>query len=369
MDTKALEIKNVSKSYGKNLVLKDVSLTTKEGEFIVLLGPSGCGKTTLLRAISGLAPPDTGELLVRGKNITNLPTNKRDMGIVFQNYALFPHMTVKKNVAFGLKMRKVAKEEIDKRVAEGLRKVSLEGYEERKITQMSGGQQQRVALARALVLNPTLLLLDEPLSNLDAKLRASVRVEIAQIQRSLGITTIMVTHDQVEAMTMGDRIVLLQEGVIQQDAKPIEIYEKPANMFVAGFVGSPSINFFNLKVQADTVVFTDIDLEIKKGQLMDILSEDCRATLKDGKYVLGVRPDHLLVDAENPIFSWPSQIRYMERLGAETLVHEETENGKTSVSLIPGLIKELKNSENVCLSVWPERGHLFDAETGCRVQA
>jgi ABC-type sugar transport system ATPase subunit len=367
MNTVALKVKKLSKSFGKNVVFQNVDLEIGDGEFIVLLGPSGCGKTTLLRAISGLNQPDTGEVILKGKTITKLPANKRDIGIVFQNYALFPHMTVKENVAFGLRMRKTPKDEITKRVAEGLRKVHLEGYEERRITQMSGGQQQRVALARALVLNPSLLLMDEPLSNLDAKLRATVRVEIAQIQRNLGITTIMVTHDQVEAMTMGDRIVLLQDGVVQQNAKPIEIYESPANMFVAGFIGSPSINFIPLKKEGQQIFFKELDVIIPAEKLEKILQIDCKkAALADGDYVLGIRPEHVKINYQDSIALTKASIRYMERLGAETLLHLSVK-GMEIVALLPGLIKDLLSGTEVTVGVEIGRGHLFHQSSGERV--
>lgn len=365
----ALELQGISKSFGNNQVLNHVDLRIGEGEFIVLLGPSGCGKTTLLRAISGLLTPDSGKVVLRGRDITRLPTNKRDMGIVFQSYALFPHMTVEENVAFGLKMRKIPKEEQHKKVSEGLRRVNLEGYESRKITQMSGGQQQRVALARALVLNPSLLLMDEPLSNLDAKLRAFVRVEIAQIQRQLGVTTIMVTHDQVEAMTMADRIVLINEGAIQQDARPVEIYERPANLFVAGFVGSPSINFISVEKRGACVRLPELGAELPLEAFLRILKEaDGITQLKDGDYVLGMRPEHTALNNEHAVSIGPAEVQYVERLGSETLVHA-TGQEKELVLLLPGLITAIKSRTTIPLSFQQGCGHLFDKESGRRVKS
>lgn len=363
----ALELRGIEKSFGSNRVLRNVDLTIGEGEFIVLLGPSGCGKTTLLRAVSGLLEPDAGKVILRGRDITRLPTNKRDMGIVFQSYALFPHMTVKENVAFGLKMRKTPQQEIDQKVEEGLRRVHLEGYGPRKITQMSDGQQQRVALARALVLNPSLLLMDEPLSNLDAKLRASVRVEIAQIQRQLGITTIMVTHDQVEAMTMADRIILLNEGVVQQDARPVDIYERPANQFVAGFVGSPSINFIMVEKKGGRVRLPELGLELPLERFLPVLKpEDGITGLDDGQYVLGMRPEHVEIDGEDGMAAGEAQIQYVERLGSETLIHA-VGGEKELVLLLPGLITSIKSRTNIALSFHRGRGHLFHGESGIRV--
>ena len=365
----ALELRGIGKSFGSNRVLSDVNLNIREGEFIVLLGPSGCGKTTLLRSISGLLTPDSGQVVLRGKDITRLPTNKRDMGIVFQSYALFPHMTVRDNVAFGLKMRKAPKDEIDRKVSEGLRRVHLEGYENRKITQMSGGQQQRVALARALVLNPSLLLMDEPLSNLDAKLRASVRVEIAQIQRQLGVTTIMVTHDQVEAMTMADRIVLLHDGVVQQDAKPVDIYEYPANMFVAGFVGSPSINFIQVEKKGNSVQLPELCAQLPLDQFLRALKqEDHIEDLPDGAYVLGMRPEHIKANQEQAIQAGRACIQYVERLGSETLIHA-SQTEKELVLLLPGLITTIKSRTEIAIGLEPGRGHLFRQEDGARVTA
>ena len=363
----ALELRGIEKSFGSNRVLRNVDLTIGEGEFIVLLGPSGCGKTTLLRAVSGLLEPDAGKVILRGRDITHLPTNKRDMGIVFQSYALFPHMTVKENVAFGLKMRKTPQQEIDQKVEEGLRRVHLEGYGPRKITQMSGGQQQRVALARALVLNPSLLLMDEPLSNLDAKLRASVRVEIAQIQRQLGITTIMVTPDQVEAMTMADRIILLNEGVVQQDARPVDIYERPANQFVAGFVGSPSINFIMVEKKGGRVRLPELGLELPLERFLPVLKpEDGITGLDDGQYVLGMRPEHVEIDGEDGMAAGEAQIQYVERLGSETLIHA-VGGEKELVLLLPGLITSIKSRTSIALSFRRGKGHLFHGESGIRV--
>ncbi|MBX9990530.1 ABC transporter ATP-binding protein [Phreatobacter oligotrophus] len=233
----SLTLDGLTKSYGDNTVVQSVSLDVKDGEFLVLLGPSGCGKTTTLRMIAGFVPPSGGSIRIGERDITQLPPWKRNAGLVFQSYALFPHMTVAENVAFGLEMRKVAKAEIGPRVSEALRLVRLEGYGERYPRQLSGGQQQRVALARALVIRPDVLLLDEPLSNLDAKLRLEVRLEIRALQQQLGLTTVMVTHDQEEALTMADRLVVMSEGRVRQVGSQADLYERPADLFVADFVG------------------------------------------------------------------------------------------------------------------------------------
>src|SRR5476649_779937 len=232
-----IELQNLGKRYGDFHAVRDVSLSVAEGEFLVLLGPSGCGKTTALRMVAGFIEPTAGRVKLGGADVTLLPPWKRNAGMVFQSYALFPHLTVAKNVSFGLEMRKVPRADIDKRVEETLALVRLEGYGGRLPRQLSGGQQQRVALARALAIRPDVLLLDEPLSNLDAKLRQEVRVEIRELQRQLGLTTVMVTHDQEEALTMADRLVVMNEGLVHQVGSQRDLYERPADRFVAGFVG------------------------------------------------------------------------------------------------------------------------------------
>jgi putative spermidine/putrescine transport system ATP-binding protein len=236
-----LEIEGLHKHFGQTVAVHDVSLDVRDGEFVTLLGPSGCGKTTTLRMIAGFIAPTAGRVRIGGKDVTALPPWKRNAGMVFQSYALFPHLTVAENVAFGLEMRKVPKAEVPSRVAEALRLVRLGGLAERLPRELSGGQQQRVALARALVIHPDVLLLDEPLSNLDAKLRETVRVEIRELQNKLGITTVMVTHDQEEALIMADRLVVMSEGSVRQVGTQRDLYERPADRFVAGFVGRSNL--------------------------------------------------------------------------------------------------------------------------------
>lgn len=247
-----LQLKNINKYFGKNHVIKNVNLNFEKGHFITFLGPSGCGKTTLLRMIAGFYEPDEGEILLNGKNIEKVPPYDRNTAMVFQEYALFPHMNVFDNVSYGLRVKKKSKDEIEKRVKQALALMQLEGMEKRFPNQMSGGQQQRVAVARALVMNPEVLLLDEPLSNLDAKLRENVRVELRQIQQKMGLSTIYVTHDQSEALSMSDAIVVLKDGIVHQVGTPQEIYFEPKTAFVADFIGTT--NLISLKGESGNQV-------------------------------------------------------------------------------------------------------------------
>jgi multiple sugar transport system ATP-binding protein len=368
----ALQVVEVSKSYGKHPVLKNLNLTVDEGEFVVLLGPSGCGKTTLLRIIAGLVPLDSGTVMLKGKDITGVPPHKRDIGLVFQNYALFPHMNVFKNLAFGLRMRSLAKPAIEQRVADALRILEMEGMQKRKVTELSGGQQQRVALARALVLQPSLLLLDEPLSNLDAKLRAVVRVEIVRLQKQLQITSILVTHDQVEAMTMGDRVVLIKDGVVQQIGSPLAIYEQPANLFVAGFIGSPSINLFPIEISGGRVVFAGhgIDLPVETARSCLPVESRLDALAAGEKYILGVRPEDVEVfehpDSERAMFD--AEVAFVEILGSDTFLHLQLAD-KTIIARAPKHIAGIKTGDRAGVAFRPNSGHLFEAQTEERVSS
>jgi len=365
----ALALNNISKSYGSLKVLNQIDLEQKEKEFLILLGPSGCGKTTLLRILAGLLQPDSGTVTLKGNEISNVPAFRRDIGMVFQNYALFPHMTVAQNIAFGLRMRHIPKSDISLRVQEVLRLVQLEELGNRSIKQLSGGQQQRVALARALVLNPSLLLLDEPLSNLDAKLRAQVRIEIAQIQKRLGLTTILVTHDQTEAMTMGDRIVLMQDGVIQQSAIPSEIYERPTNLFVASFIGSPQINVFKFIKSGNSMKSEEFSGEIPLVKLHGLFQGDIgNGNIPDGKYEVGVRPEDFTIgdDDNDPLFT--GQVFFVENLGADYYFHINL-GLKTIIVRSPQNINDY-NSKGCEIKIGFQQGkvHLFDGETHNRIK-
>ena len=270
-----IEIKNVSKTYGDNTVLKNLSLNIRKNEFLTLLGPSGCGKTTTLKILAGFENSDIGKVLFNNEDISALPPYKRQLNTVFQKYALFPHMNVYENIAFGLKIKKVSKNEIDKKVSEMLKLVALEGFEKRSIDSLSGGQQQRVAIARALVNEPKVLLLDEPLGALDLKLRKEMQSELKRIQQRLGITFIFVTHDQEEALTMSDTIVVMNKGIIQQMGSPEDIYNEPANAFVADFIGESNIvdgiMLEDLKVEFCNHVFTCVDKGFNSNEVVDVV--------------------------------------------------------------------------------------------------
>ena len=309
-----LEIRNLGKRYGDFHAVRDVSLSVADGEFVVLLGPSGCGKTTTLRMVAGFIEPTAGKVRLGGADVTVLPPWKRNAGMVFQSYALFPHLTVAQNVAFGLEMRKIPRAEIDRRVEETLALVRLEGYGGRLPRQLSGGQQQRVALARALAIHPDVLLLDEPLSNLDAKLRQEVRVEIRELQQRMGLTTVMVTHDQEEALTMADRLVVMNEGSVRQVGSQRDLYERPADRFVAGFVGRST--FLDGTVEAPGRFRTDGGLSLV-----------C-AGGAPGKASLSLRPERLEVAAAAHSASLagldnclPGTVEFVSYLGAMIDIH------------------------------------------------
>lgn len=282
-----LRLVNLSKRFGKTVAVQDLNLEIQDGEIMTLLGPSGCGKTTTLRCIAGLLRPDEGEIYLGEKRITDLPPERRGVGLVFQNYALWPHMTVYENLAFGLQLRKIPKAEVRKRIGEALAMVRLSGFEERYPRQLSGGQQQRVALARALVIEPSMLLLDEPLSNLDAQLREEMRFEIRELQKNLGITTVYVTHDQAEALVLSDRIAILHEGRLVQVGSPEDIYNRPSNRFVAGFIGLTSF------VEGTIARVDDKDhVTVKTQDNVEIRARASGLNLNQ-KVTLAIRPEHI----------------------------------------------------------------------------
>ncbi|WP_077963259.1 ABC transporter ATP-binding protein [Ensifer adhaerens] len=355
-----IKLTNVTKSFGAVDVLHDINLEIKDGEFVVFVGPSGCGKSTLLRMIAGLEKPTGGELAIDGKVVNDVPAADRGLAMVFQSYALYPHMSVRQNLAFGLENTRMPKAEIAERIGEAARMLEIEAYLERRPGQLSGGQRQRVAIGRAIVRRPVAFLLDEPLSNLDAELRGSTRAELAALHARLSATMIYVTHDQVEAMTLADRIVVLRAGRIEQIGTPLELYNRPANRFVAGFIGSPHMNFLEGTLEAagaGTAVAT-----LKGGHQLQVPIADGTAAA-EGPITLGVRPHHITLDAgENSI---PAKIRLVEALGSETVLHADVAGQKILI-VAPGQ-HNLAQGDDVRLSLSAAPIHLFN-DRGIRLE-
>ncbi|MCL5952049.1 MAG: sn-glycerol-3-phosphate ABC transporter ATP-binding protein UgpC [Chloroflexi bacterium] len=355
--THALDVVNLTKSFGATRVLQEVSLEVAEGEFFVLLGPSGCGKTTLLRIIAGLEPMSRGDVSIRGQRVTDTPAEDRDIAMVFQDYALYPHMTARQNLEFGLKRRRMPKAEIQARVSRAAQTLGIDQLLDRKPRQLSGGQQQRVALGRAIVRQPKLFLMDEPLSNLDAQVRAAMRFELKRLQRDLGVATVYVTHDQVEAMTLGDRMAVINAGRIEQIGAPLDVYAKPANLFVGRFLGNPSLNVFPGSIErksTTTVVCTPIG-NFASG------SNGTLASATE-KVDVGVRPENLRVtDRELPGVP-PLDVLLVEPLGAELLVYARRETVdvvlRVPVDTLPLDAKKVWIRSAGC------HLHLFDPQTG-----
>ncbi len=316
----SVRLKGVRKTFGPLTAVDGIDLTVARGEFLTLLGPSGCGKTTTLNMIAGFVLPDSGAIYLADKPIDDLPPFRRDIGLVFQDYALFPHMTVEQNVAFGLRMRKVERSEITRRVKEALDLVKLPGLGDRRPLELSGGQRQRVALARALVIRPTVLLLDEPLSNLDLKLREEMRLEITSLQRRLGITTILVTHDQGEALVVSDRVAVMNKGQIEQIAPPVNIYERPASRFVADFIGT--MNFVRGEAGADAADGASCPVKTAHGV---ILAAAPRKVSRGQPVLLAVRPERTRLSAHKPVedggLAIPSRVMQQVYLGARIELH------------------------------------------------
>ncbi|MDB5505568.1 MAG: hypothetical protein JWR75_206 [Devosia sp.] len=353
-----LSITGMAKAYRGTPALRLVDLSVNEGEFLALLGPSGCGKSTLLRLVAGLLQPDAGSITLAGQSIERLPPHQRDIGLVFQNYALFPHMSVAKNVRFGLSMRNMPRAEADQRVGEALALVKLEHLAARMPSELSGGQQQRVALARAIAIRPRLLLLDEPLSNLDAVLRNSVRTELRELHARTGLTVVMVTHDQAEAMTMADRIAVMSDGLILQHDTPQVIYEQPASDFVAKFVGTPPAAMLRVDRKHDGGFGLGTSPWTPSPELARVLEPIQRVGV-----ALGLRPDHLALTAPDAPHAMPGTIRTIEYLGAERLVHVEV-GGQLLVLRLSGDAAVGKGEVGVAITRVPP---IFDIETGLRL--
>jgi multiple sugar transport system ATP-binding protein len=353
----AISIRNLVKRYGNFTVVPDLSLEIADQEFVVFVGPSGCGKSTLLRIIAGLEPISSGELLIGDKRVNGVPAAQRDIAMVFQDYALYPHMRVYDNMAFALELRGMPKAEIEARVRQAAAMLHIEAYLDRKPKELSGGQRQRVAMGRAIVRNPQVFLFDEPLSNLDAKLRAQVRAEIKSLSQQLRTTMVFVTHDQIEAMTMADRIVVLQNGIVQQYDTPEVVYEKPANQFVAGFIGSPTMNFFPVELRGDAPTFAHDGAPAP-------LDAAARARLQGaaGKGVLGVRPEHFDVVPAGATSAIPVEIKLVEPLGSDTLIHFDVAGTSAIARVDPS--RKPKPRERLLLLPQAGKIHLFDAATG-----
>ncbi|OTX19688.1 glycerol-3-phosphate ABC transporter ATP-binding protein [Bacillus thuringiensis serovar andalousiensis] len=352
-----IELKNVSKVYknAEETAIKGVSVHIKKGEFFVLVGPSGCGKSTLLRMIAGLEEISSGDLIINERVANDLEPKDRNLSMVFQNYALYPHLSVEENILFGLKVRKVQKEERQKRLMEAIEMVGLKEYVKMKPGQLSGGQRQRVALARAIVSQAPICLMDEPLSNLDAKLRAQMRIEIREIQQRLGITMIYVTHDQIEAMTMGDRIMVLNKGSIQQVGTPLDIYNEPANEFVASFIGSPSMNINDGEVNKEKGV-------LHIGQLQIPLSIRQLKQLPEGTIRIGMRPEHIALSEEGQEVTLQS----VEVLGNESILNFAVNGTTWSAKVIGQLL--LNKGDKVKLLFSQEKLCFFNENTNERLK-
>ncbi|WP_448535184.1 ABC transporter ATP-binding protein [Pseudothermotoga sp.] len=359
-----VELENVTKIFDNKVVaVKDVTLTVEDKEFVVLLGPSGCGKTTTLRMVAGLEEVTRGTIKIDGKVVNDVEPKDRDIAMVFQNYALYPHMSVYENMAFGLKLRKFPKDEIDRRVKEAARILGIEELLDRKPRQLSGGQRQRVAVGRAIVRNPKVFLFDEPLSNLDAKLRVQMRSELKKLHHRLGATIIYVTHDQVEAMTMADKIVIMKDGTVQQIGTPYEVYNKPANMFVAGFIGSPAMNFLNAVVVAEKggIWIKTSGFKVKVVKEHEPLLEPWI----DKEVVFGIRPenifDKLFALAPQPENTITGMVDVVEPLGSETLLHVTC--GEDSLVARVDPRTKAKEGEKIDLVFDMNTIHVFDKET------
>jgi multiple sugar transport system ATP-binding protein len=354
----SVDFRNVTKEYGRGQkAVSDVSLHIEDGEFLVLVGPSGCGKSTLLRMVAGLEEITSGEILIGDKVVNDLPPKDRDIAMVFQNYALYPHMTVFENMAFGLRRRKLPEPEVHRLVEAAAEMLGLESYLPRRPRELSGGERQRVALGRAMVRNPQVFLFDEPLSNLDAKLRVHTRTEIKRLHQRVKTTMIYVTHDQVEAMTLGDRIAVLKKGLLQQIADPFTLYSKPANQFVAGFIGSPAINFFRAEVGADgrALQAKDFRLDLTAG-----LSGRVGA-LKGREVTVGVRPEDMSLQDVAGGGTLRGTVVVSEPLGSEVLVHWTTAVGPV-ISRVQGQHAPAVG-ENAALHFDLDKVHLFHPET------
>ncbi len=355
-----VNLHNVYKSFDQTEVIHGITCDIQDGQFIVILGPSGCGKSTVLRMIAGLETITDGEISIDGKVVNLLEPAERDIAMVFQNYALYPHMTVFKNMAYGLKIRRMPKEEIEKRVQRAAEILELTEFLDRKPRQLSGGQRQRVAMGRCIVREPKVFLFDEPLSNLDAKLRVQMRLEIRKLNEYLNITSIYFTHDQVEAMTLGDRLIVMDNGYAAQIGSPLDVYEKPATRFVAGFIGSPAMNFLNARM-ADN----GRHIELSDGIRLPVNGDEF-SDYKGQEVTLGIRPEHFEI-ADEKQGDLNLNVDHVEVLGADTLVHAHFGEDNTLLTVrLPDVHHFVKNAV-LPLEIPSQKLHLFDMKTGDRI--
>ena len=346
-----IQLENLVKAYGEVEVLHKVNGEIKDGELVVVVGPSGCGKSTLLRMIAGLETVTSGNVSIGARVVNDLEPAERDIAMVFQNYALYPHMSVRQNMAYGLKIRRINQQEIERRVNQAAEILSIEEYLDRKPRQLSGGQRQRVAMGRAIVRDPQVFLFDEPLSNLDAKLRVQMRLEIRKLQQRLNVTSIYVTHDQVEAMTLGDRLMVLNDGVVEQFGTPIELYDKPETKFVAGFIGSPSMNFIPASSQKGSLI-------LGNGTKISKFKDEHK------ELTVGIRPEHLKTNKKGQV---RVSVQMVEQLGANSLVHGVLEKTNIDFSVsIPGHVTADAGSV-MAFDVNRDNIHIFHADTGQRI--
>ncbi|MGA4323913.1 maltose/maltodextrin ABC transporter ATP-binding protein MalK [Ectopseudomonas hydrolytica] len=354
----SVTLRNICKHYDGTAITRNIDLDIEDGEFVVFVGPSGCGKSTLLRLIAGLEEISSGELLIDGQRVNDLPPKDRSVGMVFQSYALYPHMTVAENMAFGLKLAKIGKAQVRSKVEEVSRILQLDALLERKPKDLSGGQRQRVAIGRTLVREPKVFLFDEPLSNLDAFLRVQMRIEISRLHQRLKSTMIYVTHDQVEAMTMADKIVVLEAGRIAQVGAPLELYHYPRNRFVAGFIGSPQMNF--LQVRALSASSEAVEIEMPGGYRMRVLV-DGTGVEPGEELTLGVRPEHF-VAAEQADFAFYGQISVAERLGDHNLIYLSLEGVEHIITLRSDGDRRVAVGETFAAGLMANKCHLFRAD-------
>ena len=347
----SIQFKNVTKTFGDTVVVDDLNLEIGDGEFVVLLGPSGCGKTTTLRMLAGLESVTTGDIYIEGERINDVQTQHRDLAMVFQSYALYPHMTIAENIAYPLRVRKLNAQERTRRVAEVARMLEIEPLLDRKPRQLSGGERQRVALARAIVREPRAYLMDEPLSNLDARLRVQMRGELKRLQHQLGTTTIYVTHDQAEAMTLATRVAVMKRGRLQQFDTPLNIYNRPASRFVAEFVGSPSMNFIEGKIEGGVFMNDSVQIRVQRTNANQV--------------TIGIRPEHISVLTQPQNGAIPATVYVTELMGNETFVFLSVGNNRLIARAPADFRAEVESP--VWLRIESEKAHFFDRQTGLSI--